>query len=430
MSITIITQPVEESFVAASAPVWFRASTDLEETAYTITGIADNAGNVQLTVAASTGCEINNMLLITGGTTDYAYLNGRHNVLAVGTGTITINLTYVAASTGTPGVATIQLEKFSMGVDHQYDIDGDDTAISTHYVPFLSGIGLKDASRAVSGIFQSVFSLTDGWTSELNKCFYLIETAIYEAALTAEYARTPIDSEAVTWYAVRSTSIEGRILENDSYNKLLNGTTSYKVHSGTKVIMSMLTGLSDVSAYTTYTVGGTSYPVDTDFTTDNFKGNFVFTPVATSTGVVMYVRNSADDRISEQISITILPGCATKCYALYWLNRYGGYDVYEFAEAIEVTHTGNRTDLRGFEYAMGSLVDKDFSTEEWKTLRLIGRPEPAESNLYLRDLFTSQEIYNSDGNRVKLLSTEFMQTSRDNVTPEVTILVDRGVVIC
>jgi len=198
MSITILTQPVEDSFVAACSPVWFRASTDAAQTAYTITGIASDSGYVQLTVAASTGCAINNVLLIAGGTVDFAYLNGRRNVLAVGTGTITIDLAYIAATTGTKGTATIQLEKWSMGVDNQYDIDGDNTAISTHYVPFLGGIGLKDVAKAVQGIFQSVFTLTDGWTTELNKGVFLIETAIYEAALEADYSRVAIDSKVIS----------------------------------------------------------------------------------------------------------------------------------------------------------------------------------------------------------------------------------------
>ncbi len=428
MSITILTQPVASSFVAACSPVWFRASTDAAQTAYTITGIANDSGYVQLTVAASTGCAINNMLLITSGTVDFAYLNGRHNVLAVGTGVITIDLAYIAATTGTKGTATIQLEKWSMGVDNQFDIDGDNTAIATHYVPFLNTIGLKDVGKIISGIFESVFTLTAGWTSELNKCVYLIETAVYEAALKADYSRVAIDSEVISWYGVRSTMITGRILETGYQNKLLNGTTSVKVHAGTKVIMSMLTKDANVSAFTSYNIGATNYPATTAFTASNWKGNYVFTPVADSVSIQLYMKDNAGDRCSEILTVTLLAGCASKCYPLYWLNRYGGYDVYEFAEAIETTNTGNRIEVRGFETVMGTLKDKDFSTEDWQELRLTGRSEPAASVDYLRDLITSQEIYNAAGERVKLLSSTFIQSARDNVTPEISILVNRGVV--
>ena len=427
MSITLLNQPNPSAFNAACAPVWVRASSDLAQTAYTITGIASDSGNVQLTVAASTGCFINNMLLIAGGTVEFAYLNGRHNVLAVGTGTITIDIAYIAATTGTKGTATIQLEKWSMGIENQYDIDGDGTVITTHYVPFLGTTSVKDISKVISCIFQSVFNLTDGWTSELNKCIYTIKTAVYEAALRADYSRQSIDSEIVTWFAVRSTNITGRILVNDSYNKLLNGTTLYKVHAGTKVILNMLTALTDVSAYVTYSISGTSYPTDESFT-DTWKGFYVFTPVAGAVGMQMFIRNVADDRISEIITVELLGGCSSKCYPLYFLNRYGGYDVYEFAEAIETNNTGNRIEVRGFETVMGTLKDKDFSTEDWQELRLIGRSEPAASVDYVKDLVTSSEIYNAAGERVKLLTGSFVQTSRENVTPEFTILVSRGVV--
>lgn len=423
MSITILTQPTSNAFIAANAPTWFRASSDAAETAYTITAIADDTGHVRLSVAASTGCAINNTVLIAGADTDFAYLNGRHNVLAVGTGTITIDLTYVSATTGTPGIATIQLEKFSMGVSNRFDIDGDLTDISTHYVPFLGGIGLKDVSKSISGIFESVFTLTAGWTSELNKCIYNIQTAVFEAALTAAYARVAIDSEVIIWNAVRSTDITGRKLEAGSHGKLLNGTTTVKVHAGTKVIMSMLTGDSVVSAYV-----GTTSPTTAAFTTDNFKGNFVYAVPTGYTSLQMYMIDSTATRCSEITTIQILPGCADKVYPIYFLNRYGGYDVYEFAEAVETNNTGNRIEVRGFVSAMGPLVDKDFSTENWQELRLIGRSEPAASVDYLKDLVTSSEIYNATGERVKLLTGSFVQTSRENVTPEFTILVSRGVV--
>ncbi len=75
---------------------------------------------------------------------------------------------------------------------------------------------------------------------------------------------------------------------------------------------------------------------------------------------------------------------------------------------------------------MGSMVDKDFSTEYYQEILLIGRSEPQANLEYLRDLFTSSEIYNAAGERVKLLSSEFITNARDNTTPEVTILVNRG----
>ena len=103
MAITINTQPTEDSFVAAASPVWIEAETDAEETTYTITGVADSSGSVELTASSFTGVAINNVLTIFGATGDYAYLNGRHDVLSAGSTTVVISATYQAASTGTRG---------------------------------------------------------------------------------------------------------------------------------------------------------------------------------------------------------------------------------------------------------------------------------------------------------------------------------------
>lgn len=428
MSITLITAPAANSYVAAAAPVWIQASSDAAETAYTITGQADSSGSVNLTTADTAGLIANNVVLIAGCTGDYAYLNGRRNVVAVLSGNnFVIDLAYDAGSTGTFGTATIQLEKFSMGVENQYDIDGDDTPISIHYPPFQNGTARKDISRTICGIFQPEFDLTNGWHSELNKTFFTIETAVFEAALNAAYGRTVLDSEPFTWFAVQSTMITGRILESAATNKLLNGTTSYKARVGTKVIMSMLTTESKVSAYYLYNTG-TAVDGYVDLTADQFKAYFVFTIPAGCPNVQLHIADSSETRISEIITITVIPP-ACNAYTLYWKNRYGGYDFYEFNELNETNATGNRQEVRGYLTAMGNLIDKDFSTEQWQEVTLIGRSEPQQSVEYLRDLIVSPEIYNASGQRVKILTSEFVTSARENVTPEITILVNREAVI-
>lgn len=422
MSLTILIAPIEDSFVAAAAPVWINATSDLEETTYTITGVADSGGSVQLTVADTTGLIANNVVLIAGCDTDYAYLNGRYNVVGTpGATTFVLDLDYQSGSAGNLGTATIQLDKFSCEITNENLATA---AIITHYPPFNLGEATKDISRTVCGQFIPSFDITAGWHDEYNKTVIPIETNISEATLAADYSRVTLGTEQRNWYAVQSTMITGRLLENDSYNKLLNGTTNFKVHAGTPVIMSMLTSLGDVSAYSTYMVGATSYPVDTDFIGD-VKGYFVFIPVANSTGIELYIRNLADDRISEKLYITLLPGCSSNVYPLYWKNHYGGYDVYEFTDKTETIATGNRQEIRGFLSTMGNLIDKDFSTESWQEVKLTGRPEPQAQVEYLRDLVVSPEIYNVSGERVKILSTSFTTNSRDNVTPEITILVNR-----
>ena len=426
--ITLITAPAANSYVAAAAPVWIQASSDADETAYTITGQADETGSVNLTTADTTGLIANNVILITGATGDYAYLNGRRNVVAVLSPTnFVIDLAYDAGATGGFGTATIQLEKFSMGVENQYDIDGNDFPISIHYPPFQNGTAQKDISRTICGIFQPEFDLTPGWHSELNKTFFTIETAVFEAALNAVYGRTVLDSEPFIWYAVQSTMITGRIIEAGFQNKLLNGTINYKARAGTKVIMSMLTTESDVAAYYLYNTGTVVDGYD-DLTADQLKAYYVFTIPAGCPNVTLYIADSSDERISERITITVLPP-ACNAYILYWKNRYGGYDFYEFNEVNETNATGNRQEVRGYLTAMGNLIDKDFSTEKWEEVTLIGRSEPQQSVEYLRDLIVSPEIYNASGERVKILTSEFVTSARENVTPEFTILVNREAVI-
>ena len=429
MSITLLTSPTASSIIAAAAPVWVRAESDAEETAYTIIGVSDSGGSVELTASSFAGLVANNVLSISGATGDYAYLNGLHDVVTAGATACVINLAYASASTGTRGTASIVLDKWCMGIDLEYDIDGDTTAIGTYYVPFLNQIGIRDISRALCGIFYSAFSLTDGWTSELNKCFFTINAAIFEASVKVDRSRAALDSEVVIFYAARSAMLTGRILEAGYQNKLLNGTTTVKVHAGTKVIMSAVTKESDISAYYSYNIGVSNTNGTDDFDTDNFKGNYVFTPVAGSTGIQLYIKDDEGNRISEIMTVQLLSGSGCNVYPLYWLNHYGGYDVYEFTEITETNATGNRQELNGVMTAMGNMVDKDYSTESWQEVKLIGRNETETALAYLRDLFVSPEIYNAAGERVKLLSSGLITRSRENVTPEVTILVNRGATI-
>jgi len=430
MSITLLTQPTEGSFVAACAKTWFRAETDLTEAEHTITGVADSGGYVQLTASSFADVVANAVLRITGSTGDYAYLLGDHDVVTAGSTTVVIDLAYTSGSTGTMGTATLILDKFCMGVTHSWDDDGDLTEFATSYVPFLESKGIKDVSRVISSLFYSAFGLVDGWISELNKGVFNIQTAIFEASISTDKSRSVLNSEVVQWFAVRSAMITGRIIEASYQNKLLNGTTTVKVHAGTKVIMSMLTKEGDVSAYYTYNVGATNTNDTEAFDTENYKGNYVFTPVANSTSIQLYIKDDEGNRISEILNVQLLSGAGCNVYPLYWLNRYGGYDVYEFTEIVETSGTGNRIEVQGVASAMGALLDKDFSTEAWKECKLIGRNETQAALEYLNDLVVSPEIYNASGNRVKLLSSNFVTRSRDNVTPEFTILVDRSEVVC
>lgn len=423
--ITITHKPTTDGY-HASGEVWIRSTTNSTEVTITITGVANSGGNVQLTASSMAAVSQGSLLVISGATGNYAYLNGRRDVIAVTSTTAIIDLAYVAGSTGTMGTAKLTLEKFSMGITTEKDIDGTTTPIATHYIPFNSGAATKDLSRSLSGIFTPVFDLTDGWHSEVDNTFVKVNAAVFESALKADYSRSVINSTPFSFNSIRAVSIDSRVLSQSETNKLLNIGTKIKAHIGTKIIIALNTlDRTGLSLRITWTDSERSMAEEIELPEGYYKAYYVWTVPDTAVSATFQMIDIEPYLVSNLITVQVLGGSGCSKYPLYWLNRYGGYEMYEFTEANRTLFTGSRTELRGVLSAMGSVIDKDFTTEAWNEVTLLGRYETQTDLEYLRDLFISPEIYDSSGNRVKILTTDFETMLKENKLPEVTILTNR-----
>ena len=114
MSLTVDTIAARS---AGFAPINMKVvSTRQKSGSGTISSIANSSGYVKLTVSSIVNFETSDCITITGATGDYAYLNGRWNVLGT-SGTnpyyIEIDCAFVSVSTGDKGSYTRKIGRAS-----------------------------------------------------------------------------------------------------------------------------------------------------------------------------------------------------------------------------------------------------------------------------------------------------------------------------
>lgn len=405
--------------VAASARLNIQATTDLTPLNRTILTVEDASGFAKLSFSTATGIEVGMVLTITGATADYAYLNGRHNVTAFASGKATISAPYAAATTGTKGTAVDTFDKFSAKISFSSDAG----VGSAFYVPFVGSVAIKDLSRSISGYFTSNFSLTEKWNKETTMSCIMVTLGIEQSALNKDYERVTIGTGVTdSFMAVRSTDLAGRILENGTTYKTLLSKNLIKAHVGTKVIIPIYTLEEDVKMYWQWTNGTLITDGLEVLDTKTYKAFYVFTIPAGCKSATFYVIYQDEEVISETVTVQVMQTSACDVYPLYWLNRYGGYEMYEFIKTTSKL-TGNKVEMQRGSRTTDNVA-ADFSTERWNELTLVGSNEPGLE--YLQDLLVSSEVYNADGERVKVLTKELDFSSLDVVTPEIVVMVDKN----
>lgn len=420
MAITLITiEPLNE-FEPANSPLFIQGETNRTAPAgkVTITNVQSSpGGKVWLTVADNTGIVPGYVVNIDDCSTDFNYLRGRHNITNIVSGKLELEIDYVAPSTtGLKGTIEVLLSKFSMHLSYTYGTTAERG--EEYYVPFINQKAIKDIDTFLRARFRGSFSLTDGWHSMCDYGYLPVTVSIVESILDKDYNRIDLDTpQSVTFGAVRSTNIDNRLLETGTQAKLLNGTNRIKVHTGNKVILSMLAYDRDVNVYYSYSDGITNTSNTVPFTSADNMGFYVWQVPAGARTAHMFITNIEGDRISEILNIDILGGSGTNTHTLYWLNRFGGYDMYEFPQAVETLDAGNKYEFRHYTSQTSTQIDTDYSTRAYTNYKLIGR---AEDSAHLRDIITSPEVYDQAGNPVKVITTEFKQ-GRELTLPEFII---------
>jgi hypothetical protein len=123
--------------------------------------------------------------------------------------------------------------------------------------------------------------------------------------------------------------------------------------------------------------------------------------------------------ISAPLYVTIDAKCYPNAKTLYFLNKYGGYDFYDFLDVTEE----QESEKVDYEFKPTMISDTQKATyinKTFKKYRCIGRPSPRRTAEYIGGLIYSPEVYDEDGTQVRV-SNQSIQTYGEEIIPEITI---------
>jgi len=411
MAITITTDLAAN--VAAYAPCPLAGTTDrwpftgtTRKTA-NIDAMGSNGGKLSLEIVSNTGWEIGDTVKISGATGDFEQYNGLHTVLSKETTDyITLDTTWVAASTGTEGTVFRMNDNLYIKAEVEDQTTGD--IVAELYAKVTTGGAWEfDMAKALQVSLGSSFDLTAG---ELDVTAMVREYAIdlTEVYQDTDYTTKEGSDTSTSTFAHRMTEYAASYVSGTS---LLQGSSwGYD-----KIVLHFLTDkTSSVRIKVTTSSGYNWYYSITTFS-DQHCGYVIDWPAVSdvigTASPYVYVTVQHDDGggyddIKETILIKRINDCSDTL--LYFVNRLGGYEAYKFTDYDDDQRTVK--------------VDK-YTAETWQERKLVGQQYPKGEYQQIRDVITSPEVYDIDGALVRVLTDSVNYRSQE-VNPQITIRYD------
>lgn len=399
MAITVSTSPAAN--VAAFATVTIAGTTTRNpfsagvRLSNALTLIDNNGGFVRLTMASTTGYLAEDTVIIEGATGTFAQFNGRHEITSLTATTITLVTVWATATTGTYGTLYRMNENL-----------------------YIKCEVLNGSAVVIGTLYNFVDTSTGGWTFNISKPLQYELASIFDMATTGAKATTLASHD----YDIKLYEVWQAY--DYSINELVHGTTlSTIAHRATELNSNVIltsdfyfTGKifvhfhKQVPGAETYGIKFTestgTETTTTAITLTNGHGAYVFEPAATAKWVKIEVWGiSADEAVSAAVYAHKI-GCASKI--LYYVNRFGGYEGYEFHN-----YTDEQKSIK---------VDK-YAGEAWKERTLYGKEYINGTNQNIRDIVTSPEVYDDTYTLVQLTNDSLIYAD-EQVTPQVTIRID------
>ena len=394
MAITLTTTPAAN--VAAYAPVTVAGTTTrnpftagLRHSASLIA--ADNSGGfLRFTVSSTTFWIAGDTITLTGCSN--AALNGRHQITSfISPNTIITSTAYTAAGSG--GTVT----RMNEGLNIKMLVKNESAAtIATLYAPVNPATGAFsiDISKALQYELYSTFNTTPGEVSTRG-AYHTYTVYLYESFLNKAYAQTEISIRNFSTTAHRFTV------------KPVDDLYAFKLQTGNffferTVLINFYTEIADAFFLKQVDPEGT---VVTSGRLTGSSGHFAYVFETTADWHKVTIVDGTNEHVSNTIVVRKIGACST---LLYFLNRYGAYEAFEFHDYNDEQKT--------------IKVDK-YTGETWKERRLIGKQYVNGVYQNIRDLITSPEVYDEDFVPVRVL-TDSLQYKAQEVNPEIVIRYD------
>lgn len=414
---------------AAFAPVEFtiESSKQLPEVK-TITAVGDNGGSpayVKLSFAAASIYEVEDLVTVSGGDGTYAYINGTWRVFHVENGSpyyIYIDLLHVAESTGT---APTTITRANTGVKEKivFKVGGVTKATFYVYPVFITDayFATVDLSPYLQSHFTSIFTLTPGNYDDLTGHRVVYSCSVSEMHLQKDgnyftAAAVDLQTSGGIKNLIAHRTTQYRPCDLGSPNNLMLTDLKTQYFKAGDVLMVSGIVSANGTAYVNFSGNGVTAPPDSaSLTVTNYWLHSVFATTADTRTFTVKFANVLSDAVTwdtEFITFVLDKSCTAYPVTLYFLNRYGGFDIYHFKETDKDTFKVEKWKNKTMQNVTGTTREKV----------LIGRPETYANMKILRDLISSPEIYDTAGARVYLKSTDMILKDGDSVVyPEITI---------
>jgi len=397
MAITITTSL--DANVAAFAPVTIAGTTtrnpftDGVRQGGTI-GTLDNNGGYLRIATSTTVWLVDDTVIISDATGDYAQYNGRHKVTSItSSNVLTTSTTWVTATTGDEGnVYRLNDNLYIKAVVK----NGSAEIVETLYtrVNTLTAVWSFDISKPLQSELGSIFSLTSGEVSTaLASHSYTI--TLYEIFQGADLAVVEsVHGTVPSTIAHRTTELK---TEFTSGSRLLTGDFS---HDG-KILIHFLMNTGGATVGLRFTEADGTVTNTGALTETRWHYAYVFESTSDFVKVVAY----------DIVESTILTapiyikkiGCASSI--IYYVNRWGGY------EAREI-HYYDSTQK-------STKVDK-YTGEAWEERIMQLLPYQNSENESIRDIVTSPEVYDENLSMLEVTTNSVNYRSQE-VEPEIRV---------
>ena len=408
MAITIITNI--ESHIPAFGFNVVRASSDRFEETKTTSAITigeDSGGKLQLTVADGTNFRAGDSITVSGATLARAAINGRHNINTVTGNNLLTTTDWGAMADGAWGTCERSNNNFSM----RLDIKSGATVVQSLYrYPGKVGSVIQCVFEVEKIAFDREF-VTTGTVHNLQVREYtMVLTEVYQNAAYESIDGSTSDLNSGTAVVIyKSANITDRLVLHPNTRDFLHGFETLTIRSGQKVPVSFFCH----TKATAYKLVNGSQTIDISDTTGSVL--YWLSPEAGN----ITLRNVSLTHDLAETTVALDSRCYHNAMTLYFLNRYGGFDPYDFVDVEEE----QEAEKQKYQYKATQAVDYDVGAivqHSFKRLRMTGRTGARDQLQYIRDLVSSDEVYDEDGSKVYVVS-KVVRIYGDEVTPEIVV---------
>jgi len=398
MAITITTSL--DANVAAFAPVTIAGTTtrnpftDGVRQGGAITLLDENGGYLRITTT-TTAWIVDDTVLITDATGDYAQYNGRHKVTSIAIGyVLTTATTWDTATTGDEGNVYRMNENLMIKANIK---NSSSTVIATVYsfVDTLTGAWSFDLCKPLQYELGSIFDMTPGEISTaLASHSYTVD--LYETYQAPNYSVTESAAYTPSPAIIAHRTTE---LKTDFVNGVTLMTGNF-FHGG-KILVHFLMNAGGSSIQLKFTEADGTVTNSGALTETNWHYGFVFETTSEVVKVAVWDVTEGT-RITQDIYVRKI-GCASTI--LYYVNRYGGYEGYE---------------IHDFDAVQKAEKVEQYTGKAWQERSMQGKEYTLDVYQNIRDLITSPEVYDEYEIAVEVLSESLTYRSQE-VNPKITI---------